>query len=159
MNNLTHSTARPLEILLCLTSLRLVDLVKKRFVRLFGMGPETIEEDNLSKIVLGSENRQSAKTKLSPVSLKKAQYLQAPSKQSLSEYDKLMISCEQALRKALTQLDKTTDDAESAREAEIAQRERWGIGEGGHSRSCRRWPCCAVHASIHEYRKKPDGLD
>lgn len=103
---------------------RLVTILKKRFEKMFAMGPSTLPIENGT--VLAEYSRQDAESKLSPVSEKKSKALCDPSKSACQDYDKAMLSLEQSCRKAMQQLEKFTDTLEQKKEEEEAMQERRG---------------------------------
>lgn len=90
------------------------------------MGPDvqlssmTSDKDS----IIAEFDKSSAVSKLSPLSHSRRKTLLAPTKQSLQDYDKTMVSSEQSVRKALVQLDKTIDTLEAAEEQRLEQERR-----------------------------------
>lgn len=111
--------------------IRLAALVKARFEKMLAMAPEVTKGSDTELKFLDTFNREEGITKLSPMSVTKAKTLQAPTVQSLKDYDKAMISVEQACRKAVSSLEKTTDSMEQAEEQKRAQAQRPGPRQGG----------------------------
>lgn len=98
-------------------------MVIARLEKLLALGPESLNPPPDS--VLGKFDRQTAVGKLSPTSGKKRTAILAnPTKQALADYEKIMASCEQSLKKALAQLDKTTDALQTAKEEAEAHAQR-----------------------------------
>ena len=93
--------------------------------KLIALGPDSFEvpmDSAFSKLDIAA-----AVGKLSPTSgRKKSAVLQNPNKQSITDYDKIMTSHEQSLRKALAQLDKTTESLQAAKEEAEAHEKRHG---------------------------------
>ena len=97
---------------------------------MFAMCPEVevriIEDDEQQESTIATFDRQAARKKLSPLSSSRTKTLVTPTKQSLADYDKAMTSVEQSVRKALLQLDKTSDCLEAQEEQRKAHEERHG---------------------------------
>ena len=98
-------------------------MVIARLEKLLALGPESFNPPLDS--VLGKFDRQAAVGKLSPTrGRKRTAVLSNPTKQAVADYEKIMGSCEQALKKAIAQLDKTTDLLQTAKEEAEAHAKR-----------------------------------
>ena len=106
----------------CCVSFRLITILKRRFEKMFAMGPAKLEVEEGT--VLAEYSRPEAESKLSPISDKKSKAMSVPSKAACQDYDKAMLSLEQSCRKALQQLEKFTDTLEQKKEKEEAMQER-----------------------------------
>jgi len=95
---------------------------------MFAMCPdlEIVDTEGQGSTVATFDKNVSIK-KLSPLSSSRAKTLLTPTKQSLADYEKSMTSVEQSVRKALLQLDKTSDCLEAQEEQRKAHEERRGI--------------------------------
>ena len=109
------------------TSVRLAALVTERFEKMFAMCPDLVVQTEGQDSTVAKFDKTALIKKLSPLSSTRAKTLLAPTKQSLADYEKSMTSIEQSVRKALLQLDKTSDCLEAQEEQRKAHEERRGI--------------------------------
>lgn len=108
------------------TTPRLIGCVLGRLEKLFALGPADALTPDV-ETAFSRFDKEKAIEKLSPTTgRKRLAVFTNPTKQALADYDKIMTSADQSLRKAITQLDKTTDGLQAAKEEAAAHAERQG---------------------------------
>ena len=102
----------------------LIDILRLRLERMYALLPAKRGTDFPVESEAANFDESRSKDKLSPMSQSKLKALDHPTKASLSEFEKMMTSAEQATNKALTLLNKTCADLQVAAEKERAKEAR-----------------------------------